>query len=113
MIITPFIITPPAPTTTLQDYFREVTRQDVSNLLSFIIDPDDDDALLVPQLGRSGREPLPALARPHPPAALVGGKGQQMQGQAGAEDDEAAEVGFRAPGWMRGGAPCWTQGFWS
>lgn len=87
----------------------------MSNLLSFIIDPDDDDALLVPQLGRSSREPLPALARPHPPAALVGGKGQQLQGQAGAEDDEAAEVGFRAQD-LRFGA--WLEprvldvGFW-
>lgn len=36
-----------------QDYFREITREDVAKLLSFCIDPEEDEALLVPRLGPS------------------------------------------------------------
>eukprot|EP00879_Flechtneria_rotunda_P007903 GHRR01008280.1.p1 GENE.GHRR01008280.1~~GHRR01008280.1.p1 ORF type:complete len:1011 (+),score=480.95 GHRR01008280.1:595-3627(+) len=54
--------------TLVEDYFRDVTRQDVLNLLAFCIDPDEDDALLVPQLGRSAdrlaAQPQPPLYRP-------------------------------------------------
>lgn len=75
---------------TAQDYFREVTRQDVANLLSFVVDPDDDGALLVPQLGRPVREPLPACARPHPPTPAAG---RGVAGQQGQEDDDGGEVG--------------------
>jgi hypothetical protein len=74
-----------------QDYFREVTRQDVSNLLSFITDPDEDDALLVPQLGRVLREPLPPCARPHPPQPLAG-RGDTPGRHAGHEADDGEEV---------------------
>ena len=80
---------PPPSQPALQDYFREVTRQDVANLLSFMINPEEDDALLVPQLGRTSREPLPAFARAHPPAP-AGGRGGPLQ--AGHEEDDGAEV---------------------
>eukprot|EP00775_Hariotina_reticulata_P002584 gene2584-2886_t len=107
--------------TLVDDYFRDVTRQDVVNLLSFCIDPDRDDALLVPQLGRAAAEdmlaalPQPPLHRPVPGAAataansglrgggvaggagllLYGGRPPATAGAAGgpaaADDDDAQE----------------------
>lgn len=75
----------------MQDYFREITRQDVSNLLSFIVDPNEDDALLIPQLGRTVREPLPAMARPHPPPPAAA-RGAAPAGLGGHEEDDGGEV---------------------
>jgi hypothetical protein len=76
----------------LQDYFREISRQDISNLLSFVVEPDDDDALLVPQLGRTVREPLPASARPHPPPPAAA-QGQPAAGAAAHDEEDGGEVG--------------------
>lgn len=59
----------------LQEYFRDVTQQDVLNLLSFCIDADEDDALLVPQLGRpeeDAKQPQPPLHLPSTAAATAG-----------------------------------------
>jgi hypothetical protein len=51
-----------------------MTRTDMANLLALVVDPDADDALLVPQLGRRGND----LTLPQPPLRLPGGSGQQL-----------------------------------
>lgn len=95
-LILPHAAPPPPPINLPQDYFRDVTRADVSNLLSFIIDPEEDDALLVPQLGRAVREPLPASAAPHPPQLPPAGARGASTGALGScalqDDDDGGEV---------------------
>lgn len=63
---------PLLPPSVLQEYFRDITQQDVLNLLSFCNDPNEDDALLVPQLGRpaeDAQQPQPPLHLPSATAA--------------------------------------------
>lgn len=82
----------------LQEYFRGVTRQDVLNLLSFCSDPQDDDALLVPQIGRpaeDAQQPQPPL---HPPSATAAKAAKAFAysataSVAGDEGDDGQEVG--------------------
>lgn len=85
-----------------------MTRQDVANLLGWCGHPDDDDALLVPQLGRprSGGEAeqpqpplhLPAAGTPGRAAGALGGSsgrggsGMLAAQAAAAEDDDGQEV---------------------
>jgi hypothetical protein len=90
-----------------------VTRQDISNLLTFCADPDDDDALLVPQLGRprsssDAEQPQPPLHLPAvattPGRGAAGSGGSRGAGSmlavqtAAAEDDDGSEVRSRWQG---------------
>lgn len=85
----------------------------MANLLSFIIDPEDDDALLVPQLGRAVREPLPASAAPHPPQLPPAGA-RASTGALGSwalqDDDDGGEVRAGAAGRRAGCVRCWWFG---
>ncbi len=39
----------------LQDYFRDITQEDILTLMPVALDPEEDDSLTVPFLGRDPR----------------------------------------------------------
>lgn len=39
----------------LQDYFRDITQEDILTLMPVALDPEEDDGLTVPYLGRDPR----------------------------------------------------------
>lgn len=50
-----------------QDYFRDVTQEDIMSLMPVALNPEDDDCLTVPFLGRDARgvdRPPPAKGKP-------------------------------------------------
>jgi len=72
----------------LQDYFRDITKEDLQQLLSFVGPPNEDEHFLVPVLGqhyssRSTAAPLPVVSTPAvaPPRLEPEGDGQEVGAQ--------------------------------
>ncbi|GBF95805.1 hypothetical protein Rsub_08241 [Raphidocelis subcapitata] len=79
----------------VEDYFREVTREDVENLLALCGDPEDDEALLVPRLGPSAAQ---TLDRAKLLAAQCGERAPGGGAAAAAVRRAAAAAGVADPG---------------